>query len=107
MASEENAVQSACLSYLKIKGVFCWRNNNTPIFDSRTKRYRSMAGIRGVADILGIYKGRFLAVECKSKNGRLSKHQKAFREEITDKGGIYIVARSVQDLYEGLEAESD
>lgn len=53
---------------------------------------------RGTADILGIYKGRPLAIEVKSEKGRLSIHQKLFLQEFQNNGGIAIVARSVEDV---------
>jgi hypothetical protein len=42
--------------------------------------------------------GRFLGVECKGARGRLSPEQKAFGEAVAERGGVYVVARSVADL---------
>jgi hypothetical protein len=48
-----------------------------------------------VADILGCYKGRLLAIEVKAPGGRLSDHQQVFMARVTKEGGIAIVAYSV------------
>lgn len=57
-------------------------------------------GLKGSADILGIIKpgGRLLAIECKTGQAIQSKYQKNFENMIADFGGIYLVARSVQDF---------
>lgn len=43
--------------------------------------------------------GQFVAVECKSHTGRLSAQQRAFAAMIERRGGLYILARDVSDLY--------
>jgi len=57
-------------------------------------------GLKGSADILGIMKpyGRFIAIECKSGKAQQSAQQKAFQKMIIDFGGVYIVARSIEDV---------
>ena len=53
----------------------------------------------GSADIIGILPdGKFLAVECKSDNGRLSEAQKIFLDKIKNMGGISVVARTFKDI---------
>ena len=53
----------------------------------------------GVSDILGILKdGRFLAIEVKSAKGRISPHQQLFLNEITARGGLAFVAKSVEEV---------
>lgn len=62
-------------------------------------------GLIGQADISGIRlpHGQRIEIECKRpKGGRQSEEQKAFQAMVTRFGGIYIVARNVQDVYEGL-----
>jgi ABC-type phosphonate transport system ATPase subunit len=61
------------------------------------------AGFRGCSDILGMLKGgRLLAVECKSGKGKETTDQAAFGARVAADGGLYIVARSVDDVMEGL-----
>jgi hypothetical protein len=58
------------------------------------------ADINGVADIIGLLPpaGRFLAVECKSDRGRQSPAQKEFHAMTERSGGLYVLARGVEDL---------
>jgi len=103
----EQAAQSAILDYLRWRGIFCWKNTTAGIFvKSRNTYIPSHAP--GVADILGILDARFgrqgvfLAIEVKSPKGRASPHQEAFLKEINDRGGLAIVARSVEDVEKAL-----
>ena len=59
-------------------------------------------GQPGVPDIIGIFRGRFLGIEVKSKAGRLTTAQKIFIDEINMAGGIAFVARSIDDVAEKL-----
>lgn len=93
-----NALVKACLEYLHLRGIFAWRVNNTPIYDEKRKRFRAMNSIKGVPDIIGILRGQWLGVECKSGKAVLSKDQREFRRRVEEAGGLYIVARSVADL---------
>lgn len=56
----------------------------------------------GSSDLIGFYRGRFLAIECKSARGRPTEEQQNFLDEVTRNGGIGIVARSVEDVLERL-----
>ncbi|MDR0731206.1 MAG: VRR-NUC domain-containing protein, partial [Treponema sp.] len=56
-------------------------------------------GLKGSSDILGLLPGgRFLAVECKAPDGRLSPEQRQFLADIKAQGGLAIVARSCRDI---------
>ena len=62
------------------------------------------AGFKGCSDILGMLKGgRMLAVECKSLKGKESADQAAFGARVAQDGGLYFVARSVDDVMEALK----
>lgn len=61
------------------------------------------AGFKGCSDILGMLKGgRMLAVECKSSKGKESTDQAAFGARVAQDGGMYFVARSVDDVMRAL-----
>lgn len=95
----EKEIQRDILAYLAMrKDVFAWQNDSVGIFDTKKQIFRKRVGILGTSDILGIYKGRFLAIEVKSAKGRLSEHQKTFLENVKLHGGIAIVARSIEDV---------
>lgn len=54
----------------------------------------------GCPDLIGFLApfGRFLGIEVKAPGGRLRPAQEAFRDALTRSGGLYIVARSVEDV---------
>jgi penicillin-binding protein-related factor A (putative recombinase) len=95
----EKQIENEILNFLKTMGVFCWKNQSVGIFDPVKKVYRksnNVHHIKGVADILGIIHGRFLAIEVKSETGSLTTEQKIFLKTINDEGGVAFVARSVE-----------
>ena len=58
----------------------------------------------GWPDITGLLPdGRFFGVECKAPGRRQSVVQKAMQHEIRRRGGIYVLARSAEDLRKGIE----
>lgn len=62
-------------------------------------------GLPGQADILGLLvpSGRFLAVEVKTPTGRLSPDQRRWGAAIERAGGLYVVARSVEEAVAAVE----
>ena len=60
---------------------------------------------KGISDIIGIWETRFLAIEIKTKKGRVSEHQEKFLEHVRRNGGIAFVARSIDDVIKGLGVE--
>ena len=61
-------------------------------------------GVAGAADLTGILApdGRRLEVEVKSKRGRQTAGQRTFQRMIEGTGGVYVVARSLEDLQQRL-----
>ena len=59
-------------------------------------------GFPGVSDIIGCYNGRMIAIELKAPKGVVSDAQQAFIDRINEAGGIAFVARSLDDVIEGL-----
>lgn len=87
------------MEYLHARGIFVWRQNTGGVYDPRKGIFRRNHSINGVSDILGILPdGRFLAVECKSKTGRVRKEQDEFLDEIARRGGFATVVRAVDEL---------
>jgi len=65
-------------------------------------------GVPGQADLTGILPGGLrLEIEVKSANGRQSTEQRAFQRMIERFGGLYILARSVEDVRRALEGRID
>lgn len=64
---------------------------------------RSRYQRNGVPDILGIWRRRPLSIEVKKPEGKVSSEQREFLLEFTTKGGIAIVARSLDELKSSLK----
>jgi hypothetical protein len=84
------------------KVAYCWRHNNGAFHaEHRFIRF----GHEGVSDFVGFTKrGQFLAIECKSARGRLTKSQETFLLRVKEAGGVCGVARSVFDAQQILES---
>lgn len=94
----ESALVSLCIQWLWRHGCYVWRNNTGAYKPSGTSRYIRY-GFKGSPDILGVTpEGRFIGVECKVGKNKLSKHQTAFQDRVQQRNGIYVVARSLDDL---------
>jgi len=101
LSPPEKLIQKQILNFLSAYGIFVFRVNTTGVFDPSRKVFRRLGGynLKGVADILGILpNGKFLAVEVKTEKGKQSVFQKNFQEQIEKNNGIYILARSIDDV---------
>jgi hypothetical protein len=95
--TSENRVKRECLNYLKVRRIKAWSNPSGAV-KIRPGKFMSF-GLKGSADLLGcLPDGRFLAVECKAPDGRLSPEQRQFLADIKDLGGLAIVAKSCRDI---------
>lgn len=75
-----------------------WRQNTGALkIDDRFIRF----GVPGQADITGLLipSGRRLEIEVKKLKGAQQESQKNFEKMITKSGGVYITARSVEEVY--------
>lgn len=64
----EKQMENTILTYLRNKGIFAWKNQSTGTYDPTRKVFRKSKNphhINGVSDILGVFEGRFLAIEVK------------------------------------------
>ena len=86
----EKEITKAVRGVLKTLGIYHW------------KQFQTLGSTPGVSDIIGIYKGKLLAVEVKTKRGKLSPAQKAFIDSINRFGGLAFVVRSVDELIDNL-----
>lgn len=57
----------------------------------------------GRADVIACYKGWFIAAECKSATGTLSKQQEQFLGKIMHAGGCTIEVRCMHDIISTIE----
>jgi hypothetical protein len=98
-AAENDILQAIC-EFLWYNKIFFYRNNNTPTYDAARRAYRAMPkwGMKGISDIVGVFRGRPMYIECKVKGKYASKEQKEFIQKILDEGGIAGVCRSIDDV---------
>ena len=98
---KESEVQKGICEYLLIKHHFFFRNNNTPIWDGKGQKFRAMPKftMRGIPDIIVIYKGNFIGIEVKRDvKSKTSPYQDSFKEQCEKAGGTYFVACSIEDV---------
>jgi len=75
-----------------------WRQNTGAARDPHTGQVIRF-GVPGQADLSGILQGgQRLEIEVKTKTGRQSKEQKRWQRMIEKFGGVYVLARSVEDV---------
>lgn len=99
----ESDIQALILIYItSLPNTYAYRMNTGAAHDgTRMVRY----GIPGQADIFACMHGRFVAIEVKTATGRQSKAQQQWQQNVERAGGIYILARSVEDVRVRLERE--
>lgn len=101
----EKDIQMTICKYLEIKGIFFWRQNNTPIYSEGRFRAMPKYSKKGIPDIIAILPpfGRFIGIEVKRPNGVISSHQEAFRRQLEAVGGEYIIATNLKDVIDFLK----
>ncbi|MEO5866456.1 MAG: hypothetical protein ABIS14_01390 [Sphingomonas sp.] len=112
----EKAIQNDALVALwQIPRSFWWRENTGTAWQGKKVKYDKDVlvladarpvkfGLEGIADIMGHCQGHAIAIEMKDSIGRQRTQQKRFEAAWTRDGGIYILARTVQDAVEGVLA---
>ena len=105
MANQEKKLQDEIINATNSRRDARLFRNNVGMCTGKTVGLRF--GLRkGSSDLIGwqtiIVNGRkiaiFMAVECKSSKGKLSKDQKIFLDNVNNAGGIGIVANSIDDV---------
>lgn len=92
-----SATTKAIINCLRVFGHFVHRQNNMGW--QRKGRWINPNGVRGVPDITGCTKdGKYLGVEIKTGKDVLSDYQISYMNEITKRGGVYLVAGSVDEI---------
>lgn len=101
--TETDIVQECRLAASEL-GALIWRNNIGAYKDH--KGYYIKYGVcnPGGSDLIGIYKGRFLAIECKMPGKKPTLEQSNFIAAVIKAGGIAGVCRCKQDVIELLTA---
>lgn len=94
---KESAIQDAIrLALGNVPGLVLWRNN-CGVAEIRGYKVRFGVANPGGADLIGLWNGRFTAVEIKTDTGRQSPDQRRFQQLVEAKGGEYVILRSVDE----------
>lgn len=107
---KESDIQNTICEWLTLKRFFFWRQNTIPgVFTKDGKmqfRRLSKYAIRGVPDIILIHPGRagrFVGLEVKMPNGRVSIDQEKFGYECRRAGGDYYIVHSLEEAIDLLK----
>ena len=98
-----NNLTKAISAYLRLKGAFVSRVNNTGIYDRRLNRYRPGTSRKGLPDIIATYKGKSLFIEVKYGRDRMSEHQERVRQEQEQSGGLWFTAHRFTEFKEWID----
>lgn len=103
----EGELVKACLHFLHLRGILAWRcNSGATVAEHKGKRrFIKYQSINGVSDILAVLDGgKILAVECKNPGNKPSPDQASFLEGVASRGGVAVVAYSVDDVEKAVAA---
>jgi len=97
---KEKDIIKSCMQYLLLKGYEVIRNNSGAFVVAENGKKRLIRfGSPGSPDLIACSPdGRFVAIECKSKRGKLTDFQRNYLNRIAARGGIALVVRSVEEL---------
>ena len=94
---KESNIQQLVRMELSKQGAIVWSNNTGVLKDDQGRPVR-YGLCNGSADLIGIYKGQFLAIEVKTAKGKPRENQLNFLKVVRDNGGIAGIARSTEDV---------
>ncbi len=84
----ETDILRAVRDYLRLKGFFVIRHQ------------QGLGSHKGLSDLTVIKGGRTVWIEIKKEKGVLSEHQWKFSAEVRNRGGEYLVIRSLHEAIE-------
>lgn len=98
---ETPVMRAVLVAITALPGVMAWRNQTGA---GRTPDGRWITfGLKGSADIIGACRGRAIAIETKRpRGGKWEDQQRRFASAWEAAGGLYILARSVDDALAAL-----
>lgn len=104
--SEHNDLRNRILIWLSGKGFLAW-SNVVLVGRALTSDAIIHAGGKGRPDIMAVAPkdAKFWGVEVKVGKDKLRPEQKVFRDQLIKRGGIFIEARSLQDVQSRYEVE--
>lgn len=96
--SEQDLVNQI-IEYLRLSGACAIRiNSGVQVIQGAAGRRVFRGAPAGTSDIIACVNGRFLAVECKLEGNKPTPAQSDFLDGIRQRGGLAIVAYSLEDV---------
>lgn len=105
MSDREVDIQARILAAVTARADSMFWRNNTGSLPNSSGRFVPF-GCPGSSDIIGCYRGRFVGIEVKAESGRQSDQQRRFETRLTRAGGLYVLARSVEDVITALREDA-
>jgi len=108
-AGSEHHLQAAVAEFLGFalpphEAVFCSIPNGGKRNKATAGKLKAEGLQPGAPDLVILWKGRAIGLELKARRGRLSSAQLAFSMRWTTAGGVYAVARSLEEVADLLDA---
>lgn len=100
-----NNLTSSIIKYITLKGGWATRINTAGVWQEDKKKFRPTTTEKGTADIHGCFKGRHLSIEVKYKKDTMKDKQKEMMEKVTNAGGLYIIARTLDQFISDFDHE--
>lgn len=105
----EHRLQASVADFLALalpphEAVFCSIPNGGKRDKGTAGKLKAEGLQPGAPDLLILWKGRAIGLELKTRGGRLSPEQMAFSMRWTTAGGVYAVARSLEEVAGLLDA---
>jgi len=98
----EKQLENLIFQYLKYREGFFFKINTIGVYDKDKGIYRKNINpniITGTSDILGVVRGRFIAMEVKTKqNKKRPKEQIDFIDMVNKNGGLADFITSINDV---------
>lgn len=110
--NKETAIQRRIMLALSEAGCIVWRNETAGAWLGKVVHKAgdqvTLSGALlnkfglcvGSSDLIGVFKGRFVAIEVKTPTGKPTKEQLNFIEQVRLNGGIAGIARSPEEALE-------
>lgn len=87
------------IDFIYRRGGYAFRASSIGIYDRKLGYYRT-ASKKGVADILAVFRGQFIAIEVKIGKDKLSDEQVGFLKTIEHYGGLSFIAKDLRSFSE-------
>ena len=102
----EQALHRACAQFLDIAlpsdSVWFHPPNGGARSPVEAAIFKGLGVKPGVPDLVIVHRGRFIAIELKSEDGRLTPAQKAMHERLRLAGAVVTTAKSLEELQDFL-----